>query len=232
MQADGPPPRHRVSSRARSSRHRMENRRAELPVYSSIVYHRRRTTMKSRIVLVLSVGISFGVTAGRAETAARQPAAGAASAVLAPAGESGQPLIVEGRVVSGDKNAPVANAELLVYHTDATGCYSLGCRDERNPGARSARLQGKLRTDAQGRYELRTIKPGQYPGSGPPAHIHYELTIGEQPMKSYELIFEGDSRLTSEIRARAARHDFYILCTPVKDPDGTLRCRSADVIVQ
>ena len=153
-----------------------------------------------------------------------------ASAVLAPAGEPGDRLIVEGRVLAG--GAPVAGADIVLYHTDNTGCYSRDCADERNPGARSARLNGRLKTDAEGRYQFRTIKPAPYRGtSGPPAHIHYELTIGQRAMVPLELIFEGDSRLTPEIRGRAAKHDFFILCAPAKDADGTLRCRGADLVV-
>lgn len=155
-----------------------------------------------------------------------------ASAVLVPDGEPGVRLLVEGRVLAGVGGAPVADAELLLYQTDRTGCYSLNCADERNPGARSARLKGRLRTDAQGRYEFRTVRPGQYPRSGPPAHIHYELTVGQQPMRPFEVIFEGDSRLTPDIRDRAARHDFFILCAPATEADGALRCRGADVIVR
>jgi protocatechuate 3,4-dioxygenase, beta subunit len=152
--------------------------------------------------------------------------------IIASPGEPGEPLVVSGRVVHEATKAPIADAEVLLYHTDASGCYSAGCKDERNPGARNARLRATLRTDAQGRYEFRTIKPGQYPRSGPPAHIHYELRVGQQPMQAFELVFEGDSRMTMEIRERAARHDFYMLCTPDKAPDGALRCRDADVIVR
>lgn len=182
--------------------------------------------MKTEIVLALMVSAAAAQVAQKPDTSMN-----GASAIIAPAGEPGDRLIVEGRVLASG-GMPVAGAELVLYHTDNTGCYSLGCKDERNPGARNARLTGTLTTDAQGRYQIRTIKPGQYPGTGgPPAHIHYELRIGQRPMVPLELIFEGDSRLTPEIRARAAKHDFFILCTPAKDADGTLRCAGADVTV-
>lgn len=179
--------------------------------------------MKS--VIVLGVAVALAQVAQKPETSMN-----GASAVLAPAGEPGDRLIVEGRVLAG--GAPVAGADLVLYHTDNTGCYSRDCQDERNPGARNARLAGRLKTDGQGRYEIRTIKPAQYRGtSGPPAHIHYELTIGQRAMVPLELVFEGDNRLTPDIRARAAKHDFFIICAPAKDADGTLRCRGADLVV-
>lgn len=155
--------------------------------------------------------------------------ASTSTAVLVPPGEPGEPLIVEGRVLSSTEQ-PVAGVPVYLYHTDIHGYYSAGGKDERNPGARNSRLRGDLKTDAEGRYQFRTIKPGQYPGSsGPPAHIHYEITPGQQPMQAFELIFEGDSRLTAEIRQRAARHDFFMLCAPAKDAQGNLRCKDADV---
>lgn len=183
-----------------------------------------------RIVIALVVAVA--ATTSAAQIAQKpETSMNGASAVLAPAGEPGDRLIVEGRVLANGAT-PVAGADLVLYHTDNTGCYSRDCADERNPGARSARLGGRLKTDGQGRYEFRTIKPAQYRGtSGPPAHIHYELTIGQRAMVPLELIFEGDNRLTPEIRGRAAKHDFFILCAPAKDADGTLRCRGADVIL-
>ena len=85
--------------------------------------------------------------------------------MLIPAGEPGEPLIVEGRVLAGEGGKPVADAPVYLYHTDKQGYYSAGGKDERNPGARNSRLRGNLKTDAEGRYQYRTIKPGQYPAT-------------------------------------------------------------------
>jgi protocatechuate 3,4-dioxygenase beta subunit len=194
--------------------------------------------MKSgMLILIASAAMAMGATYGALQGPSGEAAgggkgaSGAATAVLIPPGEPGEPLIVEGRVLSED-GKPVAGAPLYLYHTDVQGYYSAGGKDERNPGARSSRLRGNLKTDAEGRYQFRTIKPGQYPGSGPPAHIHYEITLGQKPTQGFELIFEGDSRLTPEIRQRAAKHDFFMLCAPAKDAQGNLRCKDADVILK
>jgi protocatechuate 3,4-dioxygenase beta subunit len=197
-------------------------------------------TMKSGMLILIAasamaIGATYGAVQGPSGEAAGgggKGASGTATAVLIPAGEPGEPLIVEGRVLSGEGGKPVADAPVYLYHTDVQGYYSAGGKDERNPGARNSRLRGDLKTDAEGRYQFRTIKPGQYPGSGPPAHIHYEITLGQKPMQGFELIFEGDSRLTPEIRQRAAKHDFFILCAPSKDTHGNLRCKGADVILK
>jgi protocatechuate 3,4-dioxygenase, beta subunit len=194
--------------------------------------------MKSGMLMVIAaaamaIGATYGAVQGPSgEAAGGKGATGTATAVLIPAGEPGEPLIVDGRVLSA-AGKPVADAPLYLYHTDIQGYYSAGGKDERNPGARNSRLRGNLKTDAEGRYQFRTIKPGQYPGtSGPPAHIHYEITPGQQAMQAFELIFEGDSRLTEEIRQRAAKHDFFILCAPAKDAQGNLRCKGADVMLK
>ena len=193
--------------------------------------------MKSGMLIVIAaaamaIGATYGAVQGPSgEAAGGKAATGAATAVLIPAGEPGEPLIVEGRVLS-EGGKPVAGTPVYLYHTDIQGYYSAGGKDERNAGARNSRLRGNLKTDEEGRYHFRTIKPGQYPGSGPPAHIHYEITPGQQPMQAFELIFEGDSRLTPEIRQRAAKHDFFILCTPAKDAQGNLRCKGADVMLK
>jgi protocatechuate 3,4-dioxygenase beta subunit len=194
--------------------------------------------MKSGILILIAsaamaMGATYGALQGPSGDAAGggKGASGAATAVLVPAGEPGEPLIVEGRVLSED-GKPVAGAPLYLYHTDIQGYYSAGGKDERNPGARNSRLRGDLKTDAEGRYQFKTIKPGQYPGSGPPAHIHYEITLGQKPTQGFELIFEGDSRLTAEFRQRAAKHDFFMLCAPSKDAQGNLRCKDADVILK
>ena len=70
--------------------------------------------------------------------------------------------------------------------------------DNRNP-----RLKARFATDDAGRFRFRTIMPGQYPRSGPPAHIHLEVTPAGKPMEQFELVFEGDSRMTDGIRADA-----------------------------
>jgi protocatechuate 3,4-dioxygenase beta subunit len=140
---------------------------------------------------------------------------------LLPAGERGTPLVVEGRIVG--PSGPVAGAALYVYQTDARGYYSSEVNDDnRNP-----RLKARFTTDDAGRFRFRTIMPGQYPRSGPPAHIHLEVTPPGKAMEPFELVFEGDSRMTDGIRADAKAGRFFVICTPATGPGGVARC--ADV---
>jgi protocatechuate 3,4-dioxygenase beta subunit len=151
--------------------------------------------------------------------AAAPAAQGQAPVSLLPAGETGTPLHVEGRIVG--PAGPVAGAALYVYQTDRRGYYS----SETNDDNTRPRLKARFPTDAQGRFVFDTIMPGQYPVSGPPAHIHVEVTPAGQKMQGYELVFEGDSRLTEAIRADAKAGKFYAICAPAAGPNGVKQCR-------
>lgn len=143
---------------------------------------------------------------------------GAAPSLLPP-GEAGTPLYVEGRIVG--PAGPVAGAALYVYQTDARGIYS----NEVNDDNTKPRLKARFQTGPDGAFAFRTIMPGQYPRSGPPAHIHLEVTPTGRPVERYEIVFEGDSRMTDAIKADARAGKFYALCTPTTGPGGVKHCR-------
>lgn len=114
---------------------------------------------------------------------------------LAPAGEPGQPLHVSG-VVVGTTNAPIANASIYVYQTDHEGYYGVKpASDNRNP-----RLKLFLRSDARGAWSFDTIRPGSYPSSRIPAHIHFEVSAVGRPPLVFEIVFEGDPFITAAMR--------------------------------
>jgi protocatechuate 3,4-dioxygenase beta subunit len=97
-------------------------------------------------------------------------------ATIAPAGELGEPLVVEGRVFAPDGEDTVAGVTVYAYNTDQDGYYS--------PDGKVGhpRLKGYMKTDAEGRFELSTIRPGRYPGMHIPAHVHFNC--GEQGIPS------------------------------------------------
>jgi protocatechuate 3,4-dioxygenase beta subunit len=113
---------------------------------------------------------------------------------LASADEPGQHLIITGTVYKSDGKTPLAGAVMYAYQTDAGGVYSRGTNSSRNP-----RLKGWLKTRADGRYEIRTIKPGSYPGSRNPAHIHASI-IAPSGKEQWidEFLFDGDPFLKKE----------------------------------
>ena len=148
---------------------------------------------------------------------------------LAPAGEPGEPLLVEGRILGGGwPRARRTRGSTCIRPTRAATIR----RRAATSGTRGCAR--RLQTDAEGRfYRLRTIKPGPYPNSGPPAHIHVEVSASPGSTERFELVFEGDARLTPDVRKRRdARPGSTPSVPPSKDADGTLRCRSADFRVR
>jgi protocatechuate 3,4-dioxygenase beta subunit len=139
---------------------------------------------------------------------------------IAPPGEPGEPLVVAGQVFDPEGRAPVAGVIVYAYHTDIKGLYT-------PTGAqRPPRLQGWARTDAQGRYEFRTIRPAPYPGDGPPAHVHFHLSgAGYPQQEAEELRFEGDPKVSRDIAELSRREGRFGGVRPVtRGPDGVWRC--------
>ena len=170
--------------------------------------------MSARTVTCLG---GFGLAAALALAAPGLRAQGPAEAPsLLPPGEQGTPLYVEGRILGLSRGG----AALYVYQTDANGIYSNAERDDNT----KPRLKARFTTRPDGSFAFRTIMPGQYPRSGPPAHIHIEVTPPGQAMEQFEVVFEGDSRLTDQIRTNAKAGKFYRLCTPTTGPDGAKTC--------
>ncbi len=168
---------------------------------------------KSTLIVALAVlyfgpGLLFLYVAGGAD----EPAS---SAVLTPPGEPGEPLQVTGTVYGPDGETPAAGVDLYVFHTDNEGLYS-ETNDNTNP-----RLKATVRTAANGRYQLRTIKPAPYPGGGIPAHIHYRISGGDFPEQGVELNFEGDPELSARVIERSARRGKFGFVRPLeRDSDG------------
>ena len=94
-------------------------------------------------------------------------ASGGATVNLAPPGEPGERLVMQGRVLDHAR-APIAGVEMEVYHADSAGMYAKGPNEP-------PRLTGRLRTSAEGRYEIHTVVPGSY---GYQPHVHVTLRTG------------------------------------------------------
>ncbi len=120
----------------------------------------------------------------------------------------GEPTLVSGRVLGTD-GKPLANALLDIWHSDDVGYY-----DVQLPTFEEKQLRGKLRTDAQGRYWFRTIKPEFYPvpTDGPvgiiltrmgrhpyrPAHIHFIVSADGYESCVTHLFVKGGKYLDSD----------------------------------
>jgi protocatechuate 3,4-dioxygenase beta subunit len=136
--------------------------------------------------------------------------------------EPGEPLILSGTVYGPDGMKPVDGARLYVYHTDARGYYS---DQDGKGGVPQPRLKGWMKTNADGRYEFRTIKAAPYPGGGNPAHIHGTLSApGFTERWIEEYWFEGDRNITDGMRSKLHGTDtFSPIVTLQKGGDGVWR---------
>jgi protocatechuate 3,4-dioxygenase beta subunit len=103
----------------------------------------------------------------------QRPAALSSTARIAPTAEPGAPLRVRGQL-HGVNGTPAANATVFAYQTDRGGLY-----DVRENGPHSWRLRGWVKTDADGRFTFETIRPGSYPGTNNPPHVHFTAFLAD-----------------------------------------------------
>src|SRR5436309_2800694 len=109
---------------------------------------------------------------------------------------TGAPSFVSGRVLDLD-GAPIKRAVLDVWQTQSSGLY-----DSQDESLDELHMRGKFRTDAEGRYLIRTVRPVNYPipSDGPvgrmlraagrhpwrPAHIHFVVSPdGYEPVTTH-----------------------------------------------
>lgn len=195
---------------------------------------RRQFIKRAGIVAVALPALPLGFAALRGLEATRRAAAqewaGALDGPLNPTwktriaaeSEPGERLLVKGTVFQPDGVTPAQGVTLYVYHTDVKGYYS----NEVSKGAPpKPRLRGWMRTGLDGRYEFHTIKPGSYPGTRAPAHIHATLSAPGYPeywIDSY--LFEGDPFITMEQPPKlSGRGGFQSIIPLTRDHEGWLR---------
>ncbi|HXE75097.1 MAG TPA: hypothetical protein VNN18_05620 [Candidatus Xenobia bacterium] len=155
--------------------------------------------------------------------------AGPRHVVLVSENEPGEHLIVRGTVYAPDGVTPAGGVQLTAHQADAQGYYCLPPSAERDQTLprdncpdeppRSARIRGSLTTDAQGRYEFHTIKPGSYPHSRNPAHIHFKASGAGYPEQyPHDLNFAGDPFLSAaEVAAARPAGKFNYICEPQRE---------------
>ena len=120
----------------------------------------------------------------------------------------GAPVVVKGRV-SDPSGKPVVGAILDVWQASPDGKY-----DIQDPNQPDMNLRGIFRTDANGEYWFRSVKPSSYPipDDGPvgdllratgrhpmrPAHIHFMISADGYERLITHIFVEGDEYLDSD----------------------------------
>jgi len=107
----------------------------------------------------------------------------------------GEIVEIHGQVLTEDRE-PVADALLDVWQANAAGRYAHE-RDP-NPAPLDPNFQGwaRLTTDADGRFRVRTIKPGAYPvgeGWSRPPHIHFKVARRGFVELTTQMYFAGEA---------------------------------------
>lgn len=124
---------------------------------------------------------------------------------LTSANEPGEPMIISGVIYQKDGKTPASDVILYVYHTDKGGLYSPGTSE--NSSTRHGHIRGWMKTNSQGRYQFRTIRPGAYPQRDAPQHIH--PLIKEPGYSVYwidEILFDDDPLLTEKEKNKQQKH--------------------------
>ena len=107
--------------------------------------------------------------------------------------EPGDKLIISGTIFKSDGKTPYPNVILYAYHTDSKGYYS---KNGTETGVQKwhGHLHGWCRTDNNGYYEIRTIRPARYPDNSMPAHIHAAIQKDNgQLLWITDYVFKDDS---------------------------------------
>lgn len=110
--------------------------------------------------------------------------------------ENGQKLVVTGTVFQPGGKIPAPDVVIYYWQTDDDGYYSP------KPGMdqrvkRHGHIRGWVKTDANGKYTIRTIRPAPYPNEALPAHIHLSIKEPGIANEYYtdEINFDDDTLL-------------------------------------
>jgi protocatechuate 3,4-dioxygenase beta subunit len=145
----------------------------------------------------------------------QRPASLTNSARIAPESEPGTPLVIRGRVFAEDGRTPVSGATVFAYHTDRAGLY-----DRAGSPAHSWRLRGWAITTADGAFEFRTIRPGSYPGTTNPQHVHFTVFTDQARYHAGGLQFDDDKLVTADVRASSKQEGQFGSVRPVRHEGG------------
>ena len=121
----------------------------------------------------------------------------------------GQKILLSGTVFQNDGKTPASNVLIYYYQTDLQGKYLHKEEEKRSMplnrhGQTHGYIRGWVKTDAEGRYSIRTIRPGVYPSRTEAAHIHVYIKESEleEPYYIDNFVFDDDILLSASKRKR------------------------------
>jgi catechol 1,2-dioxygenase len=146
--------------------------------------------------------------------------------------EPGEPMVFSGRVLDLD-GRPLAGALVDTWQAGNDGTYS-GFVGDHVP---RTNLRGQVRTDADGTFQFRTIRPAPYqiPNSGPtgeflemigrhswrPAHFHFIVSADGHDSLTTQLYFNGGKWLDGDGDVVNAVKDSLLIDVSPSEDTGT-----------
>jgi catechol 1,2-dioxygenase len=128
----------------------------------------------------------------------------------------GDALFAACRITDSEGN-PLADVEVDVWQASPVGLY-----ENQDPGQADMNLRGKFRTDAEGRFSFRSVKPAGYPvpTAGPvgdllraqqrhpyrPAHLHFLCYKPGFKTLITQIFVDDDKHLESDVVFGVTRH--------------------------
>ncbi|GAA0713455.1 hypothetical protein GCM10009430_05240 [Aquimarina litoralis] len=117
---------------------------------------------------------------------------------LNPTSLPGIPLVISGRIYSKNKEA-VPNAKIEIWHSTDTNAF----QNENNFHFASPRtLSGCLRTNKNGVYSVKTIRPGVHGYRA--RHFHYKISAKGYRTLQTQIYFKDDPRILIDETAMIA----------------------------
>lgn len=116
--------------------------------------------------------------------------------------DEGPRIEVSGIVYRRDGMTPASDVVLYVYHTNQDGVYPTK-GNEQGWAKRHGYIRGWVKTDKNGYYQFKTLRPAAYPGRNAPEHIH--VTVKEPDKNEYYLddyLFADDPLLPKALNEK------------------------------
>ena len=145
---------------------------------------------------------------------------------LAPDDEPGERLQLTGRVIDA-QGRPHRGVVVYAHQTNRQGVYPGEGANGDDGIHQHGRLRGWAASDADGRYTFLTIRPGSYPRSTMPQHIHlYVIETGCALYYIDDVLFRDDPHLTASAARKADKgRGGSGIVTPMRTADGWLARR-------
>ena len=117
--------------------------------------------------------------------------------------QKGQKLLVTGTIYKLDGKTPAPDVILYYYHTDINGLYA-GKKGLDPRVVSHGYIRGWVKSDANGKYAIYTVRPAPYPNTNFEAHLHPSVKEPNIDKEYYidDFVFDDDKLLTGEKRKK------------------------------